>query len=57
LPGCVEVLGMSRYGLDDDTKVWEAVVVQEWGPDDVDVLSYLAHESRADPFRLGDEDE
>jgi len=47
---------MSRYGPDPDereTRIARALLVQEFGPDGVDALDYLADQSRADPFEVG----
>jgi len=46
---------MSRYGPDPDERerrIARALLVQEFGPDDVDALDYLADQSRADPFEV-----
>lgn len=42
---------MSSHHRDDDTHIWQALVVQEFGDDDVDALDYLAETSRADDGR------
>jgi len=46
---------MSRYGPDADERerrINAALIVQEFGPGDVDALDYLADQSRADPFEV-----
>jgi hypothetical protein len=44
---------MSRYDRDDlDRDIARGLVVQEFGPDGVDLLDWLAHTSRADPTEV-----
>jgi len=43
---------MSRYDHTDVQDIMQAIVVQEFGRDDVDALDFLAHRSRADTTNL-----
>jgi hypothetical protein len=46
---------MSRYGPGPDereTRIARALLVQEYHPDDITALEYLADQSRADPFEV-----
>lgn len=44
---------MPRYDTDDlEERINRGLVVQEAHPDDVDLLDYLAHRSRADPTKV-----
>jgi len=40
---------MGRYDHSDDRDIYRALVVQEFGADDVNALDYLQSQSRADP--------
>lgn len=42
---------MSRWDFGSDKRLARAVIVDEYGPDAVDVLEYLARTSRADDGR------
>jgi len=42
---------MGRYDHADERDIWRALVVQKYGPDEVDALDYLAAQSRADDGR------
>jgi hypothetical protein len=40
---------MSQRDPDLDRKIARGLIVQEFGPDDIDLLDYLQDKSRADP--------
>ncbi|WP_281373091.1 hypothetical protein [Halosimplex rubrum] len=42
---------MSKWSDVDEQRIWEGLVVQSHGPDDVDALEYLRRGSRADDGR------
>ncbi|MFW6434867.1 MAG: hypothetical protein ACOCY1_00655 [Halovenus sp.] len=43
---------MSRYHHADERDLYRGLVVDEFGPEHVDLLDYLAHRSPADSYEI-----
>lgn len=43
---------MGRYSHLEERDLWRGLVVQEFHPEDVDALDWIAHESRADTTEI-----